>query len=209
MKARPRRVTKINMKKKTLFQLSATALLFTCLAAHAESFQIKGLSLGSSSAVACGSAEVTDSFGELVKENKADAPPLIKMGTNECEVEFPSFGGNKLTTPAKLLFLNDALILIKIEIPSIPLSNFVDIYKSMIEDYGKSKRSISRPFVTDTWKQRGQTLILERLGRDWDDNGVAVILRQDSGYRIYEARSKENLIKLKKLANKKTKEDIR
>lgn len=159
--------------------------------------------------MACGSSKVTDSFGELIKKHKADAPSLIDMGTTECEVEYASFGGNKLSSPAKLLFLNDSLILIKLELSSLTLSNFVDIYKALIEDYGKPKRSVSRPFVTDTWKQRGETLVLERLGREWDDNDVTVILRQDSGYRAYETRSKANAIELEKLDGRKTRSDIR
>jgi hypothetical protein len=114
-----------------------------------------------------------------------------------------------LTGPAKLLFLDGSLILIKLELIGLPLSNFVDIYKALIADYGKPRRSISRPFVNDAWKQHGETLILERLGREWDDNDVTVILRQDSGYRIYEARSKANSIKLESLDAKKTKKDIR
>jgi hypothetical protein len=91
----------------------------------------------------------------------------------------------------------------------LPLANFVDIYKAFLADYGKAARVISRPFVTDTWKARGQTLVLERLGREWDDNDVTILLRQDEGYGIYEMRSSANSKILKTLDAKRTQKDIR
>ena len=197
------------MKNKSLLRLFTTAWLFACSTVYAANFQLKGIILGSSAAVVCGSSEVTDNFGEFIRKYKAEAPSLIDMGMTECELEYASFGGSKLAGPAKLFFLNDSLILIKLELSSLPLSNFVDIYKALQEDYGKSKRVVAKPFVTDTWRQNGQTLILERLGREWDDNDVTIILRQDSGYRSYEIRNKANALELKKLEGRKIKNDIR
>lgn len=197
------------MKKKSILRLCTTAWFFACVTVHAASFQLKGVTLGSSPAVACGSSKVTDNFGVLFRKHKADAPSLIEMGTTECEVEYASFGGNKLAGPAKLLFLDDSLILIKLELSSLPLASVVDIRKALLGDYQKPKRSVSRPFVTDTWRQHGETLIFERLGREWDDNDVTIILRQDSGYRTYEIRSKANSLELEKLEGRKTKKDIR
>ena len=95
------------------------------------------------------------------------------------------------------------------ELNGLSLSNFVDIYKALLGDYGKATRVISRPFVTDTWKVRGQTLLLERLGREWDDNDVTIILRQDEGYRIYVSRSTANSEILKALDAKRIQKNIR
>ncbi len=131
------------------------------------------------------------------------------MGTQECEVEINTFGGNKTSGPAKLKFLDGQLIILKIELSNLALSDFVEILKALTDDYGKAKRTISRPFVTDTWKAGGATLILERLGREWDDNDVTIILRQDSGYSVYERRNKLNSKILEMLDSSAVKKDIR
>lgn len=198
------------MRRESLLRVCQIFLLLLLFdIAQAATFQLKGVSLGAPASVACGTSKVTDNLGEIIRKNKAEVPSLVDMETNECEVEHTTFGGNRVASPAKLLFFNDALIVFKIELDKLPLSNFVDIYNAFVEDYGKPQRSISRPFVTDTWKRGGETLILERLGREWDDNDVTIILRKDAEYRIFEARMKANSIELKKLDAKKTKKEIR
>ena len=187
----------------------ALALATSCPSAYAVSFQLKGITLGARAASACGQAPISDSLGELVRQSRAEAPDLVDMGTTECEVEFASFGGSSLAAPAKLLFLNDELILIKFELKSLSLSSFVDILTALQTEYGKSKRVISRPFVTDTWKQQGQTLLLERTGREWDDNDAVIILRQDAGYRTYQQRSEKNRVIFERLAARQKRDDIR
>lgn len=189
--------------------LLALVLTSSCLNAHAANFQLKGITLGARAATACGKAPVTDRYGELVRQSRAQAPDLVEMGTTECEVEFASFGGNALASPARLLFLNDALILIKFELNGLSMTSFVDILKAFQTDYGNAKRVISRPFVTDTWKQHGQTLILERTGREWDDNDTVIILRQDAGFQIYQRRSDTNRRILERLEARQKRDDIR
>lgn len=198
----------------THFKNHIATALFLCLllgacGARASSFQLKSLSIGATAASACGTSVVTDHFGDIVTKYKADVPTLVDLHTTECEVDFQSFGGSSLARPAQLLFLDGSLILVKLELVSLPLTNFVDILRTLTADYGKAVRLKSPPFVTDTWRRNGQTLVLERLGREWDDNDVTVILRQDSGYRTYEARFKANSDALKKLSAKKIKDDIR
>lgn len=177
--------------------------------AGAANFQLKGASLGVSAASVCGISKITNNFNEIIKKYKTEPQSLVDMETTECEVDYASFGGSRLDKPANLLFLNDKLIVLKLELAGLPLSNFVDIYKALVEDYGKSQRSKSAPFVTDTWKRNGETLTLERLGREWDDNDVSIILRQDSGYRTYQTRYKANAAALEKLDAQKTKKDMR
>lgn len=189
--------------------LIALALTGCSLNAQAANFQLKGMALGVRAATVCGNALITDRLGELVRQSRAQARDLVEMGTTECEVEFASFGGNALNLPARLLFLNDALILIKFELNGLSMSSFVDILKAFQTDYGSAKRVISRPFVTDIWKQRGQTLILERTGREWDDNDAVIILRQDAGYQVYQRRSDTNRRVLERLEARKKRDDIR
>ncbi len=198
----------MNQTSLNRFVLILLFLILSKVAAAAD-FQLKGVSLGVSATAACGSSKITDNFGDIVRKYKADTPSLIDMGTKECEVEYESFGGNRLTEPARLLFLNDSLILFKLELAGLPLSNFVDIYKALVEEYGKPQRTKSDPFVTDTWKRKGATLVLERLGGSWDDNDVKIILRHDAGYRTYQSRLKTNSTVLEKLDAAKTKKDMR
>ena len=198
------------MNQKSLIRTTLIPLLFMCIEAFgAANFQVKGVALGASAATTCGNSKITDNFGDIIRKYKEDTQSLVDLGTTECEVKYVSFGGNRIDKPASLLFLNDALILFKLELVRLPLTNFVDIYKGLVEDYGKPQRSKSAPFVTDTWKRNGETLILERLGREWDDNDVTIILRQDSGYRTYQTRSKANLTVLEKLDAQNTKKDMR
>ena len=195
------------------FRSIATAIVAAAFAfhsaTHAKTFQIKGLTLGATTQAACGTANVTDNYGDIIRKYKPQAPALVEMGTQECEVEINTFGGHKTTGPAKLLFLDRQLILVKIELSNMTLSDFVGILKALTEDYGKPKRTISRPFVTDSWRAPGATLVLERLGREWDDNDATVILRQDSGYSIFESRSKTNSRILEALDKSAIKRDIR
>jgi hypothetical protein len=187
----------------------AVLALALAVSAHSAEFQLKGLSLGSAAATACGSSEVTSNFDDIIKSSKPDAPALVEMGTTECKVDFATFGGSKLDGPANLLFVNDSLILIKLQLASLPLADFVDIYKALSDDYGKSKRTTSRPFVTDTWKQHGSTLILERAVKAWDDNDVLIVLRDDASYATYDAQFKANALQLKNLALRQKKQDMR
>lgn len=197
------------MNATSLLRVCLTVCLLTGLPAQAQTFQLKGVTIGSTSAIACGTSKITDAMGDIIRASQSEAPSLVDMRTTECEVDFGTFGGNKLSIPAKLLFLDGRLILLKIELTGLPLANFVDIYKALLADYGKAARAISRPFVADTWKARGQTLVLERLGREWDDNDVTIILKGDEGYGVYEARSSANSKILKALNAKRTRNDIR
>lgn len=198
----------MNQTSPNRFVLILLILISSQVTAAAD-FQLKGVSLGTSATTVCGSSKITDNFDDIVRKYKADIPSLIDMDTKECEVEYESFGGNRLAEPARLLFLNDSLILFKLKLVGLPLSNFVDIYKALIEDYGKPQRAKSGRFVTDTWKRKGETLILERLGREWDDNDVTIILRQDTGYRTFQSRHKANSAVLERLDADKTKKDMR
>lgn len=177
--------------------------------AQTKQFQLKGLVLGATPATACGGAPITDVYGEILNKYKARAPQLVDMGTRECEPEIDSFGGQQLAGPAKLLFLDGKLIFVKIEITGLSLSNFLAILRGLTDEYGKSKRSISRPFVTDSWKAFGATLTLERLGREWDDNDAAITLKQDAAFAIYEHRNRTNKKILEALDQSATKRDMR
>ena len=197
------------MKFSSIAQTSAIAVLLLSSTVEAIPFQLKGMTLGSTPEVACGSAPITDSRGDLIKKYKAEAPQLDEMGTKECGVEINTFGGSKTSSTAKLLFLDGKLILLKIELFNLALADFVEILKAMTADYGKPKRTISRPFVTDTWKADGATLLMERVGREWDDNHATIILRHDSAYSTYERRNKANLRILEALDRSAVKKDIR
>ncbi len=198
----------MNLKRNIPVALTAFLLVFS-EPSFSEKFQIKGVSLGVPATSACRGSKITDNLGDIIRENKAAAPSLIEMGTTECEMRYPSFGGNRLTEPVKLLFLNDSLILFKLELGGLPLSNFVDIFKAFVRDYGQPNRKKSGPFVTDTWKQNGETLILERLGRQWDDNDVTIILRNETAYLTFQSRFDTNSALLNNLKANKTRNDMR
>lgn len=186
-----------------------TLLLLLAEPSFAERFQLKGLSLGVSSITACGDSEVTSKLDDIIKTYKSQVPSLIEMGATECEVKTSSFGGNDVTEPTHLLFQDGALILLKLEINQIPVTNVLPIYESFVRDYGKPKRVTSRPFVTYTWKKDGETLILENLGRQWDDNDLTIILRNEKAYKSYQGRADKNSALLKKLNADKARDDIR
>ena len=195
---------------KKVFYASLISVLFTLSGeAAAANFQIKGWSMGMPAVEACGAATITDNFGDIVRRYKGEVPELRDMGTTECEVPVASFGGSEVSSPAELLFVKNALVLVKLKLKALPLSNFVDIYKAFNADYGKAKRVTNRPFVTDTWTKSGESLVLERLGHEWDNNDVTVILKQDAGYRNFEAMHKANAAILRKLGTENVKQDIR
>lgn len=177
--------------------------------ACAAGFQLKGLAIGMSAKEACGEAEITDKLGDLIRQYKAEAPSLQEMGTTECEVRYPSFGGSALAGPAKLLFMDDKLISVRLELEGLSLASFLDIYKALLKEYGKSKWVKSDPFVTDTWRRDGQTLLLERLGREWDDNDVLIIWRHEKSAQAYQTRYDANTAVLKRLDANRIRSDIR
>lgn len=196
--------------RKHLLAIGVALLAWTSTSnAQTKQFQLKGLVLGASPANACGSAPVTDDFGEIIRKYKSQAPHLVDMGTQECEPEIGSFGGQQAAGPAKLLFLDGKLMLVKIELANISLSNFVSILRGLTDEYGKPSRKIARPFVTDSWKATGATLTIERLGREWDDNNVTILLKNDAAFAIYESRSETNRKILGALDQSAVKRDMR
>lgn len=195
--------------KSALFALVAAAAIFFNTPAQAAEFQLKGVRLGISSEEACGTSVPTDGFGDIIRKNKESAPSLIDMRTMECAVAYQSFGGVRMKKPALLFFLEDELILFKIELDGLSLEDAVQIYRALVGEYGKPSRTKSGNIVTDIWKKSGNTLEFERTGHEWDNNDVIVILRQDKGYRTYQSRFKANSAILNKLDAKNIGKDIR
>lgn len=187
----------------------AASILLTAAPVFAAGFQLKGVRIGSSIEDACGHSKVTDKFGDIIRENKESAPLLVDMRTVECNVQYKSFASIPLDKPALLMFLNDELILFKIEINGLSLENAVSIYRALVNEYGKPSRVKSGQFVTDTWKRNGQTLEFENLGRSWDNNDVTVILRDEKGFRTFQSRHKTNSAILHKMSSRNASKDTR
>lgn len=196
------------MKFRKLTKIIVISALAFHLAAESKPFQLKGITLGTSPETSCGNATIFDSYGEMVQKYKHQAPQLLEMGTKECEVEIKTFGGIETTGPAKLLFLDGQLINMKFELSNVTDSNFASLLRVLDEEYGKPKRTVSRPFVTDTWKSRGSTLMVERLGRESGNNDAVIILRQDKGWAVFEQRGEKNSKAFRAMDKAAIKKDI-
>lgn len=192
-----------------VFVVAAGLALSSGTAEASGGFQLKGVSIGMSPRQACGSASVTDKLGDIVRMYKAEAPDLVEMGTAECDVSFPSFGGVPLVTPVKLLFKGDALIQAKIEFEGLSMDSLAGVRTALISQYGNPKSRRSPPFATDVWSASGQTLQLERFGRSWDDNDVTIILRDDIGFKRYMEKHQINSMILKRLGADRARRDTR
>jgi hypothetical protein len=195
---------------KTAIQISLALFLLVGLSfANAAGFQLKGVSLGMPAAQACGTAEVSSRLHELIQESTESIQLPSDIKVTECEVTFPSFGGVIPDQPAKLLFLNDELIVFKLELSGLTVSMMGDIRVALIDAYRKPKRTKSTPFITDTWKRNGETLLIEFTEPKLEGNDFLILLRHDAGYRKYQAGMKAITAQLEKQKAQTVKRDIR
>lgn len=175
----------------TLRSLLVLLLAMLAFPAISAPFQIKGLTLGMPVNSACGSSSVTDTLGDIVREHMASEESLLLVKTSECKIDLGSFGRLPIAGLANLLFLDGRLILLKFDINNISTADAANLLRSLHEEYGKPRRVVDRPFVTDTWRQNSQSLSFERSPGEGDDNDMILILKDDAGMKIYEGQSRK------------------
>lgn len=116
-------------------------------------------------------------------------PKLVEMKDKQCEIKQASFAGVTVNTPARLLFIDDKLVYLKLEISDeLPLEDYVTILKAISNEYGKPHRKKYYHINTDEWKLNGDTLLLEAVRHSWDKNEVAVTLQNDFNFSTYNKR---------------------
>lgn len=145
-------------------------------AAHSDTpFQIKGLAIGQDAASACAGAVagVQSPLDDLVRANQDRLPKLRLLRATQCEIRAESFAGEPLSEPLRLLFVDDRLIRVLIDMGGLGTTEFVGILKAMTSQYGPPVRRSSKTtgFHSATWSRNGQALELSWVNRgDWTVN---------------------------------------
>ena len=184
--------------------LAGAALLLAvfsgnAMAAPPAPFSLKGVTIGMSPGEACAGAHLENEYGDKFGPYKERSQRLVDMETAECWVQYPSFGGVQLKHPAKLTFLDGALIQFELDIERLPASDAAAFSKAFAREYGKPRRTGGGTVAAETWKRPGQTLIFERVRNEWDDIEVAIILRDDAGFRTFKKRRQINDAEIRRL----------
>jgi hypothetical protein len=147
--------------------LLAAAVLLPCLAlAQPSGFAIKGKTLGIDQTEACESA-ATDDFPK--SKEIAAANNIVFLGT-ACDVPVNSLAGIAQVPPLGLVFWNGKLIRVVARIETMDMHRAASVRSSLMDAYGKPTTRRNKPFVTDTWRAKGQTLQLEM---NWDESDSA------------------------------------
>lgn len=175
----------------------------------ASDFQIKGLALGMSSSESCKDSPVTDTLGDIVRQFMPSQPSLLNFQTSQCKVDLGTFGGQKLNGSAHLAFLKDELTVVKFELEAVSNTSAANMLRILIEDYGKSRRVIDRPFVTDSWTKAGQTFAFEISPDGAESSDITIVLRHEGRYKVYDMHVQKVKRLLKINADQSNRSDMR
>lgn len=176
-------LNKLTAAGHALAHVSAALVLLAspAIAASARSLQLKGLQLGVSTAEVCGTSEVRNHQTLL----DAAGMPLHEFPAKSCQVSINSVGGVRPSLPASLLFWRGRLTAVSIQFEALELEDLAALRGSLSDNFGKPSQRTTPPFVTDTWRQRGHTLELERTGQL--PTNVGVFLREEKAWQEYQA----------------------
>lgn len=108
-----------------------------------------------------------------------------------------------------MLFMDGGLILMKIELTSLSMSEAADIVMALKQDYGKERITKSSPFTTHTWRKGSKVLLVEHSSSSGDDYDMTVIMRDEAAYKVFQQRSDHNRLIFRALDQKATKNDMR
>ncbi|NMF98418.1 hypothetical protein GPA27_13585 [Aromatoleum toluolicum] len=167
------------MNLTTCSAIAAFVLLSSGNSLAAE-FQIKGHRLGEDESSACQDGKVVR-LQELLTTIGVGG---FDFPATSCDVRFDSVAGLKPSEPAKLLFWNGALIRIVIRFDGLDWSDAAGFRTAFTDLYGK-RPSLKRspPFMTESWRNGGQSLQLEWTTRL---KSVGVYLTDDRAWEEYE-----------------------
>lgn len=174
-----------------ILNVLAVAALSLPSAAHSDTpFQVKGLSIGQDTASACSGAAagVQSPLDDIVRANQDQLPKLRLLRATQCEIRAESFAGEPLSEPIRLLFVDDKLIRVLIDMNGLGTTEFVGILKALTSLYGSPVRRSSKTtgFRSASWSRPGQLLELSWVSRgDWTVN-LQVIMSDVKQYGEFE-----------------------
>lgn len=174
-----------------------------------ESFQIKGLRLGQPASTACGKAQITSKLDDLLTTYKSRAPALVAMETNECNVAADTFGGLEIDDGIDLLFLRGQLIQIKFDLEPMHWLKYAEIYPLLTAMHGEPEVTQGDVFTTHRWRQGTSVLSVARANSSSGIEALEIVLRDETSFQLYEARSDINHKVLRQLDDDAGKSDIR
>jgi len=159
------------------FALFFAALIIVSTTAFADSqpLQIKGRAIGQNSTEACAGSPIETPIDDLIAPLIKKHPALKLSNSSSCDVLVPTFAGRVVSGTTQLLFVNDKLIQVKLELEPMSWGDSVDFFNVMKAVYGKTNRpalDAFKIFYTVTWKQQGQELELS-----WPDSTKSAIYK--------------------------------
>lgn len=192
------------MSLKHLSLASLAACL--CTSALCADLAIKGISLGSPTSAACGQSEVFDVSGRGIKD---DVPEFVVYNLKSCTDSIKSYAGVGLQKPSDMLFMNDRLIAVRLELESIDMDKLVSVITATKDLFGKARLSNRKDGATYVWSRAGDELIIERNSPSWDDNRLVVYLRNKNDFTKYLKLQDQNTKAIKDAEKERAKKDIR
>lgn len=192
------------MSLKHLLLTSLTACV--CTSALCADLAIKGISLGSPTSAACGQSEVFDVSGRGIKD---DVPEFVVYNLKSCTDSIKSYASVGLQNPSDMLFMNDRLIAVRLELESIDMDKLASVITATQDLFGKAKLSHNKDGATYVWSRAGNELIIERNSPSWDDNRLVIYLRNKNDFARYLKLQDQNMKAIKDAEKERAKKDIR